>query len=387
MSDPSSQTDPTSRRALELDTLAAILPLDRRDQLANLLTDDDVATLKHLAREGIGENSLRALASDLAYLEGWCLASTGSPLPWAAPEDLALKFLAHHLWDPAEREQNTDHGMPEAVASQLRTSGLLRSSGPHAPSTVKRRLSNWATLHRWKGLEGTFALPTFRTALKLAIRASARPRQRKSQQAVTRDILDRLLTTCASDRLVDVRDRALLSLAFASGGRRRSEVTRLRVQQLHEELPVALDPREPNSPKIACLAIQLGRTKNEAADEAARVLLIGAPVDALRLWLDRAKINKGAVFRGIDRWGTVEETALTPQSVNLIIKRRCALAGLEPEKYSAHGLRAGYLTEAARQGIALPEAMQQSRHRSVQQAASYYNEAERKQGKAARLGI
>jgi hypothetical protein len=33
---------------------------------------------------------------------------------------------------------------------------------------------------------------------------------------------------------------------------------------------------------------------------------------------------------------------------------------LEPREFSAHGLRSGYLTEAARQGVALPEAMQQS---------------------------
>ncbi|MDW9621609.1 integrase, partial [Sinorhizobium meliloti] len=60
------------RRAEELDALDAILPFDRRDQLAALLTDDDVATLKHLAQEGMGENTLRALASDLGYLEAWC---------------------------------------------------------------------------------------------------------------------------------------------------------------------------------------------------------------------------------------------------------------------------------------------------------------------------
>ncbi|MDX0696744.1 hypothetical protein GOD53_22060 [Sinorhizobium medicae] len=53
------------RRAEQLDALDAILPFDRRDQLAALLTDDDVATLKHLAQEGMGENTLRALASDL----------------------------------------------------------------------------------------------------------------------------------------------------------------------------------------------------------------------------------------------------------------------------------------------------------------------------------
>ena len=59
------RADPETRRALQLDALAAILPIDRRDRLAQILTDDDVATLKHLAREGMGENSLRALASDL----------------------------------------------------------------------------------------------------------------------------------------------------------------------------------------------------------------------------------------------------------------------------------------------------------------------------------
>ncbi|WP_210212921.1 hypothetical protein, partial [Sinorhizobium meliloti] len=44
-----------------------------------------------------------------------------------------------------------------------------------------------------------------------------------------------------------------------------------------------------------------------------------------------------------------------------------------------------YLTEAANRGIPLPEAMQQSLHKSVTQAASYYNNAERKNGRAARL--
>ena len=73
--------DAESRRALQLDTLSAILPMDRRDRLAQLLTDEDVATLRHLAREGMGENTLRALASDLAYLEAWSAASTGGPLP------------------------------------------------------------------------------------------------------------------------------------------------------------------------------------------------------------------------------------------------------------------------------------------------------------------
>jgi hypothetical protein len=51
---PALPRDPLTRRALELDALAAILPMDRRDRLAEILTDDDVATLKHLAKEGMG---------------------------------------------------------------------------------------------------------------------------------------------------------------------------------------------------------------------------------------------------------------------------------------------------------------------------------------------
>lgn len=38
--------DAQSRRALELDTLAAILPMDRRDRLAQLLTDGGSAGAK-----------------------------------------------------------------------------------------------------------------------------------------------------------------------------------------------------------------------------------------------------------------------------------------------------------------------------------------------------
>jgi hypothetical protein len=137
--------------ALELDALAAILPMDRRDRLAELLTDHDVETLKHLAREGMGENSLGALASDLAYLETWADAATGQPLPWPATEALTLKFVAHHLRDPPKREIDPRHGMPSDVAEGLRTKGLLRCDGPHAPNTVKRCLASWSTLHRWKG--------------------------------------------------------------------------------------------------------------------------------------------------------------------------------------------------------------------------------------------
>ena len=77
--------------------------------------------------------------------------------------------------------------------------------------------------------------------------------------------------------------------------------------------------------------------------------------------------------------------ALEPSAINRIVKQRAKMAGLNPKEFSVHGLRSGYLTEAANRGIPLPEAMQQSQHKSVSQAAAYYNNPDRKRSHAARL--
>ena len=383
---PALSRDPLTKRALELDALAAILPMDRRDRLAEILTDDDVATLKHLAKEGMGENSLRALASDLAYLEAWVLAAAGTPLPWPAPEARALKFVAHHLWDPARRDTDPGHGMPEHGRRRF---CARRGCCARRARTRPRRCAGACPVGRPCIIGKVWPVPSDR---RRCVRRSgwrcAQWRGRGPGRAKKR--LPRMCSKGCSRRanptgLLDARDAALLLVAFASGGRRRSEVAGLRFEQLIAEAPVPSDPSDPKSAALPCLSIRLGRTKTTEADTAARVFLVGRPVAVLREWLARADIIKGPVFRAIDQWGGLDDKAMTPQSVNGILKRRIALAGLDPKAFSAHGLRAGYLTEAARRGVSLPEAMQQSQHRSVQQAASYYNEAERRQGRAARL--
>ncbi|KAA3498017.1 integrase [Rhizobium rhizogenes] len=329
----------------------------------------------------MGDNTLRAMTSDLAYLEAWGLAATGKSLPWPAPEALLLKFVAHHLWDPQHREADSDHGMPATVDEDLRSQTFLRSVGPHSPSTVRRRLANWSTLTKWRGLDGAFASPALKSAIRLAIRAAPRQRIRKSAKAVTGDVLAKLLATCATDSLRDLRDRAILMVAFASGGRRRSEIAGLRVEQLSAEPPISV----PDGAPLPSLAIHLGRTKTTSGEQYDVVYLTGRPVEALNAWMAAAKIEKGSVFRAIGRWGTVSKRPIDPQSVNAILKQRAEMAGLESGEFSAHGLRSGYLTEAANRGIPLPEAMEQSKHRSVQQASSYYNIATRRSGRAARI--
>lgn len=329
----------------------------------------------------MGENTLRALTSDLAYLQAWSLAATGACLPWPAPEALLLKFVAHHLWQPEQRGIDPHHGMPADVERSLREQGFLRASGPHAPDTVRRRLASWSTLTKWRGLTGVFSSPSLKSAIRLAVRATPRPRKRKSAKAVTGDVLTKMLATCGTDSLRDIRDQAILMVAFASGGRRRSEIAGLRREQLTAEPPIPVE----GGPPLPSLAIHLGRTKTSGAEHDEVVYLTGRPVDALNAWLAAAKIEGGMIFRKVDRWGNISKRALEPSAVNAIVKQRATLAGLEPGEFSAHGLRSGYLTEAANRGIPLPEAMEQSRHRSVQQASSYYNSAAQRSGKAARM--
>lgn len=63
-----------SAQSEELDVLDAILPFDRRDQIAELLTDD-VATLKHLSGVGAG----CALPCSPAPVQGSARAGRRSP--------------------------------------------------------------------------------------------------------------------------------------------------------------------------------------------------------------------------------------------------------------------------------------------------------------------
>jgi integrase len=257
----------------------------------------------------------------------------------------------------------------------------LRTAGPHAPDTVRRRLASWSTLTKWRGLAGAFASPALKSAIRLAVRATPGPRKRKSAKAVTGDVLAKMLATCTTRSLRDSRDRAILMVAFASGGRRRSEIAGLRLEQITVEPPIETE----DGPLLPSRAIHLGRTKTSGADHDEVVYLTGRPVEVLDAWIEAARIESGSVFRKVDRWGNVSTRALEPGAVNAIVKQRAEMAGLEPEEFSAHGLRSGYLTEAANRGIPLQEAMEQSRHRSVQQASSYYNSATRRSGRAARL--
>ena len=108
---------------------------------------------------------------------------------------------------------------------------------------------------------------------------------------------------------------------------------------------------------LPAMEIRLGRTKTASAESDERVFIVGRPVIVLKQWIALADLRgPGPLFRAIDRFGRLATLPLDGQSINAILKKRCALAGLDPAGFSAHGLRSGYLTEAARQGVPIQEA-------------------------------
>ena len=75
-----------------------------------------------------------------------------------------------------------------------------------------------------------------------------------------------------------------------------------------------------------------------------------------------------AVWLQVTRGDTITRDApITAAAINNVVQRRASAAGLENALgYSAHSLRAGFVTEAKNRGIDEADIMRHTRHKSVQ---------------------
>lgn len=67
------------------------------------------------------------------------------------------------------------------------------------------------------------------------------------------------------------------------------------------------------------------------------------------------------LFPTINRHGSISDTALSGRAVAELVKRYAARAGLDPDLFSGHSLRAGFATQAALGGASDREIMRQGR--------------------------
>jgi len=325
----------------------------------NLSVQDEQALLDLYTR-GTPENTLRAYERDLIYIEAW----KGEALIWPESEEIALRFILDHSRDLEALDA------ARATAETLISKGLRKTLKCPAPATLDRRIASWRAFHRMRNLTSPFEAPLLRQARAKVRRAAARPPTPKSANPITLDVLEALLKACPSS-LRGTRDRAILMLGWASGGRRRSEITGLHVEDITIEDDL--------------VHIRLLETKTTAKGKTPKLLLKGRAARALKDWLHVAQLTKGPLFRPISKSGTVLGRSLHPDAIRQILKRLLVKAGYDESFASPHGLRSGFLTEAALKGTPIQAAMRLSLHRSVAQAQKYYDDVELKDNPATDL--
>jgi len=113
------------------------------------------------------------------------------------------------------------------------------------------------------------------------------------------------------------------------------------------------------------------------------------PVAALTQWLDAAVIADGPVFRPVSKGNRPLPRPLHPESINSLVQAAVArVPGLDPTPYSAHSLRAGFVTYAHLRGASDRAIAHQTRHRSLATLGAYVRVYEAWQDNAAtQLGL
>ncbi len=321
--------------------------LELRRDAGELATLEDTATHRaaEIVREATPPTTLRARQGALGYFQAWAKVAHGQA-PWPVPVGMLLDFINTHL-----------DGLPDAVDAAL-VSARAKREGQHTLNTIEARVRHLSKAHRVQGLPSPASDPRVRELLSAARRKRVQGSGVRKAAAATLDILEALVATCDGERATDARDRALLLVGFASGGRRRSELAGLVVEDLGR------DGGE--------YVWTLRASKTDQEGEGHVVPIAGRAAQALTVWLEQARIDRGPVFRAVDRWGNVYPRAMGPEQIRRMVKARAASAGLDAARLSPHSLRAGFMTETGRQGISLAEAMALSGHRTASVALGYH---------------
>ena len=330
-----------------------------------------VNALAALLAEGQSANTLRSYQTALRYWGAWFALRYEQPLTLPVAPATVLQFVIDHA---LHREgQSLRCELPDDIDQTLVAQYFKGKRGPLALSTLNHRISTLSQLHRLKDLPNPCEDLGVRHLLARTRRAYAsRGTRTHKQPALTQNLLVQLLATC-DDSLVGLRDRALLLFAVSTGGRRRSEITNATLERLR-----FIEPGK--------YVYVLGQTKtDQLAQEDANAIkpVVGDAALALEAWLAAANIHEGTLFRRLYRGKKVGD-ALNPAAVREIVQSRAKKAGLA-ERYSAHSLRAGFMTEAGLRGVPLGEAMALSGHASMQVAMGYFRAGNVLSSDAARL--
>ena len=296
-------------------------PPDRAIMLSQ--TGEPLAACLEDCRGALSDHTVRALRTDLDAFASWCAERNLSPLPARA----------------------------DTVAAYIDAMADVR-----APATVRRYVFSIVTAHRAAGEQSPLEDPSVRRALQRMRRRSG-SRQRQVLGLTWQ--LRRRLIRAAGDRPIDLRNRALLAVAY-DAMLRRSELVALQV------VDMTMD-------RSGSASLLVRRAKNDPDGGGATLYLHRDTVKLVRAWLDASGIASGRLFRSVTKGGAVGES-LGPGQVPRIFRAMAERAGLPSDvvrRISGHSPRVGAAQDMIASGIATPAIMQAGRWRSASMVQRY----------------
>jgi integrase len=323
-----------------------------------LLSDQSKSRMYEIVNEFTSENTRLAHIGDLVYWQAWLSAIGWSFIEQSPTLEIVLSFIIQHV-----------EGLDTAIDEKLVEQGYKTKLGPHSLATVKRRvgsLSVFLSRAKWSN-------PCRNEEVSLLFQKLTKKygSSKPSGKAITKDILDDMLDTCGNEKLIDVRDRALLLFAWGSGGRRRAEVA-------------SADMKDLTPSSEGDFVYNIPHSKTDQTGKGHPVPVKGRAANALIVWLNVSSVKSGPIFRSISKSGIIRE-ALSPKDVHRIVRLRLKRAGYNELHYSAHSLRSGFVTEAGRRGKPLGDVMAMTTHKNVTTAMRYYQAGNINNNSAANL--
>ena len=317
-----------------LSSVKGVITMNETKPDISVVNDSELITAFHEVEEFLihskSENTRRAYKSDWKRFNTWCEASGYDSMP-ALPGTITFYIV-------------------ECANQGLKT------------STIDRYLVSISQAHKMKDYESPTKDRLVRETLKgIKNKVGTAPTQKRavavSQLRAMVSMMPR--TPCG------YRDAAMLLLGFA-GGFRRSELTALNwedVQKVPEGMKITIRrSKTDQTGEGRPVGIPMGRSP------------ITCPVMALENWKAVSEATEGPIFRTVNRWGAISDQRAAPQTVSRVIKKWAELAGLNPEGFAGHSLRAGLATEAAAAGKSERSIMNTTGHRTERMVRRYIRE-------------
>lgn len=241
-------------------------------------------------------------------------------------------------------------------------------------NTLQLRLAALAEWHRKQGFPDPTKTPHIKEIMRGIRQVHGKPEKRAKplqfeQIAQVAQWLDTAIAAARTqgqrgEELRHLRDKALLLIGFWRGFRS-DELAGLLVEHI-EVVP---------GYKMTCY---LPKTKGDRDNKGSSFVTDAVslrwlcPVEAYLEWQYAAHLTRGPVFRAIDRWGHVGDTALHVDSVPPLLRSILAEAGIDDVgSFSSHSLRRGFATWAAAHGYQVQEIMSHVGWKDVKSALRY----------------